>query len=145
MSQQVQIQKDCWFCEPGDINTSGWVDPMALVNANGGCIQFLSTNGAFTSSYSGQMYPTQSDCNANSECAPTRGDEILCQCCKGGNPQSMSQSVPANPGCSVLNGGGYWNCQPAQSQPISCKKPLPDLPDIPIELAEEIKRYKTLL
>ena len=31
-----------------------------------------------------------------------------------------------------------------QAQPISCKKPLPDLPDLPIELAEEIKRYKTI-
>ena len=74
--------KECWFCAPGDIDTSDWQDPMALVNANGGCIQFLSTSGAFASSYSGQMYPTQSDCNANSECRPSDGETKHCTCCK---------------------------------------------------------------
>ena len=39
--------KECWFCTPGDIDTSDWQDPMAIVNANGGCIQFLSTSGPF--------------------------------------------------------------------------------------------------
>ena len=136
--------KDCWFCEPGDIDISGWQDPMALVNANGGCIQFSSTNTTYASSYAGQMFTTKIDCENTTECRPSNGEMIECQCCNGGNPQSMSQSVPANPGCSVLEVGGLWNCQPQQSQPISCKKPLPTN-DVPIELAEEIKRYKTLL
>ena len=136
--------KECWFCEPGDINTSGWVDPMALTNSNGGCIQFLSTSATFASGYSGQMYTTQSDCTTNSDCGPTtRGELEYCQCCNGGNAQSQMQQVPIG-SCSSLNGGpdNLTNCQPQQSQPISCNKPLPTNAT---PLAEEIKRYKELL
>jgi len=137
--------KECWFCELEDINTSDWVDPMALVNANGGCIQFGSTNTTYTSNYSGQMYTTQSDCTANSPCSEDGGDDkIQCQCCDGGYAQSMAQWVPATPGCSVLNGGGLYNCQPQQSTPISCGDDH-ERPGDAVELAEEIKRYKELL
>ena len=49
----------------------------------------------------------------NCECCKEEvSEEIECQCCKGGYPVSVAQSVPANPGCSVLNGtSGFSNCQ----------------------------------
>ena len=49
--------KECWFCKPGSP-----------------CKQFATMNANFTAAYTGQKYPTQSDCEANSECKPTRGD-----------------------------------------------------------------------
>ena len=127
--------KDCWFCEPGDINTSGWSDPMSLVNANGGCIQFLNTNATFTSGYSGQMFPTQADCNDNTECRPTRGNNEMIDCyrCSNGNPTGNMFPGPNCPSGweSILT-----------FNPKDCKKPLPTN-DTP--LSEEIKRYKELL
>jgi len=46
---------------------------------------------------------------------------INCQCCQDGYPVSMGQQVSATPGCSVLNGGSYSNCQDSTDHtPLSC-------------------------
>ena len=144
--------KECWFCTPGDIDTSDWQDPMALVNANGGCIQFLSTSGAFASSYSGQMYPTQSDCNANSECRPSDGETKHCTCCKKTENGtvvgfSLSTAIPVGDSCSQFNNSqpGLYGCVDTNLWSLSkCKNQGP-VPTNDTQLSEEIKRYKQLL
>jgi hypothetical protein len=85
------------------------------------------------------MFTTKIDCENQTECRPSDDEMIQCQCCEGGAAQSMATPVPANPGCSVLNGGGLYNCNPVGS-PINCGEH-----DRPTELSEEIKRYKELL
>jgi len=141
--------KECWFCEPGDINTSGWIDPMALTNANGGCIQFLSTSATFASGYSGQMYTTQSDCTANSECKPTGGDRETkqCTCCRkeeGGliSGFSVTQSIPVGDPCSQFDNSqpGVYGCADSTIWDAKDCEPRDDH-----SIAEEIKRYKQLL
>ena len=124
---------------------------MALVNANGGCVQFLNTNSTFASNYTGQMYMTQSDCTNNSECKPTRGGDKQknCTCCKkteGGTISgfSPSTSIPVSDSCSQFNGqNGSYGCVETTLWSLSkCKKPLPKN-DTP--LSEEMKRIKELL
>ena len=128
--------KDCWFCEPSDISTAGWVDPMAILNANGGCIQFGSTNASFSSSYTGQMYQTQTDCAANSKCGPTivsGGEKTECHRCHQGSP--ISNMFPTPPGCPP-----GWETIPPFN-PDSCEHDL----DTVDTLTEEIKRFRELL
>ena len=144
--------KECWFCESGDINTSDWQDPMALVNANGGCVQFLNTNSTFASNYTGQMYTTQSDCTNNSECKPTRGGDKQknCTCCKkteGGTISgfSPSTSIPVSDSCSQFNGqNGSYGCVETTLWSLSkCSQELPN-DDWPIGLDESIIRMQKL-
>ena len=119
--------KECWFCKGAGVP----------------CIQFSQTSAAWTAAYTGIKYPTQADCMTNSDCGERGGELEYCQCCNGGNAQSMSQQVPIGT-CSSLNGGvnNLTNCQPQQSQPINCKNPLPTIDP---GLFEEIKRYKQLI
>ena len=145
--------KECWFCTPGDIDTSDWQDPMAIVNANGGCIQFLSTSGPFASSYSGQMFTTKIDCENNTECSPSDGGETKhCTCCKKGENGtisgfSLSTAIPVGDSCSQFNNSqpGLYGCVDTNLWSLSkCKNQGP-IPTNNTQLSEEIKRYKQLL
>ena len=144
--------KECWFCTPGDIDTSDWQDPMAIVNANGGCIQFLSTSGPFASSYSGQMFTTKIDCENNTECKPSGGETKHCTCCKkteNGTISgfSLSTAIPVGDSCSQFNNSqpGLYGCVDTNLWSLSkCKNQGP-IPTNNTQLSEEIKRYKQLL
>jgi len=119
-------ETECWYCkEPGSPTCSNAGPNAPFICASQTCYNLIA------------------DCHSQSECGPSSGEMIECQCCDGAFPQSMLQQVPANPGCSVLNGGSLYNCQPQQSAPISCKKPLPTN-DFPVGIAESILRMQKL-
>jgi hypothetical protein len=143
--------KECWFCTHGDINTSDWQDPMAVVNANGGCIQFLSTSSAFASSYTGPMFTTKIDCEDNTECKPSNQETKNCTCCRkteNGTVAgfSISTAIPVGDPCSQFNNSqpGVYGCVDTNLWSLSkCKNN--DTPTNTTQIDEEIKRYKQLL
>jgi len=118
-------ETECWYCkEPGSPSCQNAGANAPFICASHTCYNLIA------------------DCHSQSECGPSSGEMIECQCCDGMYPQSMVTPVPAIPGCSALNGGGLWNCQPQQSTPISCKKPLPTptiLPQIDENFVEKLK------
>lgn len=113
-----------------------------------GACQPVGSNLNYALANNFPLFTNINDCHAQTSCSPTDPAEpmVKCQCCIKGMPHSMVQSVPAVPGCEVLNNpaNGIYNCtlHPVSGgpkiNPCNIDGERGPIDDFPVGLSEDI-------